>query len=78
MTLLTAGEFRALEATALEDAALQLILDSAEAEIVRFAGPAGATEEWFQGGQQFISLARPFASITSVTEITTWATLVLA
>jgi len=72
MTLLTTADFRLIEATALEDAALQMFLDAAEAEITRFAGAAGTSEEWFQGGQQFISLARPFSAITSITEITTW------
>ncbi len=68
MTLLTVDEYRALHSTAVEDEALQLLLDAAEADIVAYAGADGSTVEWFSGGQRVIALASPAESITSIVE----------
>lgn len=68
MTILTTDEFRGFAETALEDDPLQDLLDAAEADIVRFAGAPSTAVEWFGGGQSVIALARPAASVTSITE----------
>lgn len=72
MTLLTTDDYRALHSTALEDPALQLLLDAAEADIVAYAGPDAEIVEWFGGGQRVIALARPAASIASIVESGPW------
>lgn len=69
MTLLTTDEYRNLHSTAIEDEALQLLLDAAEADIVAFTGgDDAAIVEWHSGGRALIALARPASSITSVVE----------
>lgn len=69
MTLLSTAEFRALHPSGLGDTALQMLLDAAEAEIDAAYGPVGSTEELFRGGfNRLVVLARPAASITSITE----------
>lgn len=71
--ILTTEEFRSLSSTALEDDALALVLDAAEQEIVRAAGPAGSATEILRGHRGTdIILGRQAESITSVTE--TWGT----
>lgn len=70
MTLLTTDDFRAFEATTLDDGPLQVLLDAAEAEIVRFAGDPASAVEWLVGGQRFLYLRRPASSITSIVETT--------
>ena len=66
--LLTPDEFRAFEQTDLSDESLQVLLDAAEAEIVRYAGNPDASVEWLVGGQRFLFLDRPVTEITSITE----------
>ena len=73
MAILDPGEFREHVTTALEDDALQRLLDAAEAEIVRFAGEPGAATDIRDGRGRFVTLSRPAASITSITE-TPWST----
>lgn len=69
MTLLTTDEYRSLHPTALDEAALQLLLDAAEADIIEYVGPGGASMvEWFDGGHRIIALSRRAASITSIVE----------
>lgn len=73
MTLLTTDEYRALHPSALEDEALQLLLDAAEADIVDFTGSDdGAVVEWLVGGRQVVVLGRRAASISSVVEDPRW------
>ena len=76
MTLLTVGEFREHQATALGDDPLQRLLDAAEALILRVAGPLGSTTEYFDAwagltrdvGSRYLVLKHRLASITSITE----------
>lgn len=72
MTLLTPDDVREFDSTGLSDDALQLLLDAAEAEIVRFAGDSDSHTEWFAGGQRVLALARPAASISSIVENEDW------
>lgn len=65
---LTTDEVRQHIDTPLDDEALQLLIDGLAAEIVRFAGALGAVTDLAGGGGRFITLARPAASITSITE----------
>lgn len=71
--ILTVEELEAFVTTALEEDSLQLLLDAAEADIVRITGAAGATTELFVGGGRLIALGYPADSITSITE-ETWTT----
>lgn len=73
MAILDVEEFREHVTTALEDDAVQRLLDAAEAEIVRYAGAAGAATDIRDGRGRFITLSRPAASVTSITE-TPWST----
>jgi hypothetical protein len=69
MTLLTTAEYRAFDPVAdIEDAALQLLLDAAEADIVRVAGPVGSYTEYVDAGGRLTILGRQAAAIGSVTE----------
>lgn len=70
MAILLVGEFREHVTTALGDDALQRLLDAAEAEIVRFVGDSGtgAVTDIRDGRGRFVTLSRPAASITSITE----------
>lgn len=69
MTLLTVAEYRRFDAAAdVEDDALQLVLDAAEADIVAAYGPHDSATDVFPGGGRLLALAREAASITSVTE----------
>lgn len=69
MALLTTDEYRAIHPTSLDDVALQLLLDAAEADIDEYAGPVGASVvEWFDGGHRIIALARRAASVASIVE----------
>ena len=69
-TLLAPANVREHIETDLVDAALQRLLDDADAEIVKRYGPhTGAVTEILDGGEEgLIFLTRPVASITSVTE----------
>lgn len=66
--LLTLDEARGLTDSALEDESLQLVLDAAEAEITRYAGPVGERTETFTSGGRLLSLSKRAASISSITE----------
>jgi hypothetical protein len=66
--ILTVDELREHVTTALEDDALQRLLDAAEAEIVRYAGDPGAAVEILHGSGRYLTLDRPAESITSITE----------
>lgn len=72
MTLLTVDEFRGFVTSALGNDEIQLILDAAEAEIVRIVGASDSVVELATGGSRYIFLGRPAASITSVTETNPW------
>lgn len=78
MAILTVDEFREHVTTALEDDAVQRLLDAAEAEIVRAAGAPGSTTDIVPGGSRLIALSRPASSITSVTETRYSTSTVLA
>lgn len=68
-SLLSTDDIREFEpAPELSDDALQLLIDAAEAEIVRYAGAPDAAVEWVAGGQQVIVLGRQAASVTSIVE----------
>lgn len=68
-SLLSPDDIREFEpAPELSDEALQLLIDAAEAEIVRYAGDPDAAIEWVAGGQQVIVLGRQAASVTSIVE----------
>jgi hypothetical protein len=70
-TLLSPDDVREFEpAPELSDDAIQLLLDAADAEIVRYAGASGSGLEWLAGGRHVIALARQAASISSVDEHT--------
>ena len=82
--ILTPEEFRQHVTTVLEDAALQRLLDAAEAAIVEYAGPGDSMVELFgdprhpyehgDGRRRNVILQFPAASITSITE-TIWSTV---
>jgi hypothetical protein len=68
-TLLTPDDIREFEpAPELSDDALQLLLDAAEAEIVRYAGASDSAVEWLVGGRREIVLSKPATAIASVAE----------
>lgn len=68
MTLLDVAALREHITTGLVDAALQRLLDDAEAEIVRYAGPVGSVVEIVRGGGSQLAVSRPIASITAIRE----------
>lgn len=69
MTLLDPTDYRGLHPdSTLDDASLQLLLDAAEDEIDRYAGPVGSVEELFYNGGRLLVLSRQAASITSIEE----------
>lgn len=78
MAILTVDDFREHVSTSLGDDAVQRLLDAAEAEIVRYAGDPDAATEVYRGQGRFITLARPAASITSITEYRSRVSTVLA
>lgn len=69
MAILTVDEYREHVTTALEDDALQRLLDAAEADIVRYAGDGGEVTEYVDGQGRFITTHRPIGSVTSVAEV---------
>jgi hypothetical protein len=74
MTLLTVGEFREHAPSTLVDAAIQRILDAAEAEITAYAGPVGsAVTERVRAGGSTLVVSRRVSAVTSITE-TRWST----
>lgn len=68
MAILTVDQFREHVSSGLGDDAIQRLLDAAEAEIVRYAGAPGSVTEVSDGGGRYITLGRPAASVTSITE----------
>lgn len=69
MTLLTVEELREHVATSLVDDALQRLLDDAEAEIDRYAGPLGVpVTELIDGGYGRVITSRRVSSVTSIVE----------
>jgi hypothetical protein len=66
--ILTVEEFRSLSDSALEDDALQLVLDAAEQEIVRAAGAADSATELLTVNVHQVALSRKAESITSISE----------
>jgi hypothetical protein len=66
--LLTLDEFRGLRETGLDDEPLQLLLDAAEAEITRHAGPVGEVTQLHTHGGRLLALGRAAASVSSITE----------
>lgn len=66
--LLTLDEYRGLSESALSDESLQLLLDAAEAEITRAAGPVGVTTDFITAGGHLVVTSRRIASVTSITE----------
>lgn len=65
---MTVTELREFITTDLSDAALQVLLDAAEAEVEAYAGDAGDTVQLVDGPLARIPLTRPLESVTSVTE----------
>lgn len=68
MTLLTVTEFREHVTTSLGDAAVQRLLDDAEAEIIAYAGDVSTATELMAGGTSRIVTSRPIDSVTTVVE----------
>lgn len=66
--ILTVDEFREHVETSLGDAAVQRLLDGAEALIVARAGAAGAATELVDGRGRFVTISRPASAVTSVVE----------
>ena len=76
--LLTVTQLREHVETDLADTALQRLLDSEDAEIVRRCGALASVTETIKGGGELLFLARPAASITTVTEEVYHASTTLA
>lgn len=74
MTLLDVDELREHIQTTLVDAALQRLLDDAEALIVGFGGDVSAAEEIVRGGSPRITVARPIDSVSAIRERDNYAT----
>lgn len=68
MTLLTVDELKEHVTTSLVDAALQRLLDDAEAAITAFAGDVASATEIVNGGAARISVSRPIDAVTAVVE----------
>lgn len=68
MVLLSTSEFRTHEPTALEESALQRLLDANEAAVEAILGPVGEVTELHVGDGTYLFLRRPAASITAVSE----------
>lgn len=79
MTLLTAAQFREHAPSTLIDAAIGRLLDDAEQEITRYAGPVGSTvTEWAAGDGAFLATSRRVSAVTSITETRWLASTTLA
>ena len=77
-TLLTPTELRDHIQTDLVDLALQRVLDAEESEIIRRYGAHASQTEMLTGGNARLGLSRQAASVTSVTEVASEVTTVLA
>ncbi len=67
MALLTVPQLREHVETPLPDAAVQRLLDDAEAAITAQVGPVGTVSETIEGGYSTLILSRPVGAITSIT-----------
>lgn len=76
--ILSVDELREHVNSGLGDPALQRLLDAAEEAIIARAGATGARTEYAGGGSLYVTLSRPAASITSVTETLSLDDTVLA
>lgn len=65
---LSADQFRALAPNSLTDEALLILLDAAQADIIRYAGPGGELTEYLHGGGHLLILSHPIVAITSIVE----------
>lgn len=73
MTLLTPDDIRGfVPDSGLSDESLQILLDAAEAEIIRYAGDLDSAVEWHAGGQPVLALARQAGAVSSVVEHNPW------
>ena len=66
--ILTVSEFREHVETSLGNAAVQRLLDGAEALIVARAGVSGSITELAGGGYRWITVTRPIGTLTSIIE----------
>ncbi len=66
MALLTVPQLREHVETPLPDAAVQRLLDDAEAAITAQVGPVGTVSETIQGGYSTLILSRPVGAVTSI------------
>lgn len=66
--ILTVDELREHVTSDLAASALQRLLDAAEYLIVKRVGDAGSRTEIVGGGARFLTVTRPIAAITTVTE----------
>lgn len=66
--ILTVADLRTFVTSALPDAALQTLLDAAEAAIVGVAGATGEVTEYVAGGYSRIVVGRQIGTLTSITE----------
>ena len=68
MAILDVDQLRLFVTTSLDDAALQILLNATEAEIVAYAGATGAITEQIDGRYGHLILSRPAYTVTSITE----------
>jgi hypothetical protein len=68
MSLLTLEEFRARVSTSISDAGITSALESAEEEILDYAGPPGDQTEHFAGGHAQVMLGKRASMIVRVAE----------
>lgn len=68
MALLTTAEIRTYISTSLADAALQVLLDATEQDIIAAAGTTTDQTEYADGGYAKLVLTRPIGEVDSVTE----------
>ncbi len=68
MALLTTTQFLEHFDSDLATAALQRLLDDAEADIIRLYGPHASQVEYLLGGEFCLFLARPATSVTQIVE----------
>jgi len=78
MALLTVAQIREHVETDLPDDALQRIIDSEDAEIIRRFGAAATQTETLRGGESYVFLSRLVSTITSISEEVSGTTTTLA
>jgi hypothetical protein len=69
VAFVSVADVRAFAPSDLTDGQLQLLIDEADAAIVQRHGPHTTMTETFAGGMRVLTLSRPAASLTSVTEV---------